>query len=110
MRVFENGNLVDDTAIALPPTQREELRADAFHRADERRRADAVKRLERAARREAMRRAEQQRIAEARRRPEPVPEVVSPSRRSRKHRASHPASPARRQSLTVRSATMQWLS
>lgn len=75
VRVFENGNLVDDTAIALPPAQREELRADAFHRADERRRADAVKRLERAARREAVRRAEQERIAEARKRPKPAPAV-----------------------------------
>ena len=50
--VFENGSLVDDTAIALPRGQREELREAAFEASEERQRAEALKRLERAARRE----------------------------------------------------------
>lgn len=56
--VFENGRLVDDTAVALPPEQRKALREAAFLEIDLRREQDAVKKLERAALREARRREE----------------------------------------------------
>lgn len=67
VRVFENGNLVDDTSIELPAVQREELRAAAFREAEERQRAEAVERLERAARREEKRKADQERALQAQR-------------------------------------------
>jgi len=60
VRVFENGNLVDDTAIALPRSQREALRTAAFQEAEQRRSAEALKRLEQAARREERRRLERE--------------------------------------------------
>jgi hypothetical protein len=63
VRVFENGNLIDDTAIALPRSQREELRTSAFQEAEQRQRAEALKRLERAARLEKSRQAEIERLA-----------------------------------------------
>lgn len=78
VRVFENGNLVDDTAIALPASQRQALRADAFREAEDRRRADALRRLERAVRVEESRRAEEARIAQERRREEQAPAVTAP--------------------------------
>ncbi len=56
--VFENGHLVDDTAIVLPPEQRKAYREAAFLEMDLRREQDAVKKLERAALREARRREE----------------------------------------------------
>lgn len=56
--VFENGRLVDDTAVVLPPEQRKALREAAFLEIDYRREQDAVKKLERAALREARRREE----------------------------------------------------
>ena len=56
--VFENGRLVDDTAVVLPPEQRKALREAAFLEVDLRRERDAVKKLERAALREARRREE----------------------------------------------------
>ena len=62
--VFENGSLVDDTAIALPRGQREELREAAFEASEERRRAEALKRLERAARREQRMQEEAERAAQ----------------------------------------------
>lgn len=66
VRVFDNGNLVDDTAIALPRSQREELREDAFRESEQREQAQAVKRLERAARREQLHREEAARLEQAR--------------------------------------------
>lgn len=67
VRVFDNGNLVDDTAIVLPRSQREELREAAFQESEQRQRAEAVTRLERAARREQLQREETARLEEARR-------------------------------------------
>lgn len=64
--VFENGNLIDDTGIALPRTQRDELREAAFEESEQRQRAEALKRLERAARREQRRQQESARLAERR--------------------------------------------
>lgn len=63
VRVFDSGNLVDDTAIKLPRVQAEELRAEAFRESEQRQRADALKRLERLARQQQRRRAEQERLA-----------------------------------------------
>lgn len=51
--VFENGRLVDDTAIALPREQEEALRNAAFREVDLKREEGAVRMLERAALREA---------------------------------------------------------
>lgn len=66
VRVFDNGNLVDDTAIELPRGQREQLREAAFDEAEQRRRAEAVQRLERAARQEERRSEELARLEAAR--------------------------------------------
>jgi hypothetical protein len=67
VRVFDNGNLVDDTAIELPRNQREELREAAFEESEQRQRAEALKRLERAARREQLHREETARLEQVRR-------------------------------------------
>lgn len=67
VRVFDNGNLVDDTAIALPRAQREELREAAFRESEQREQFEAVQRLERAARREQLHRDEAARQEQARR-------------------------------------------
>lgn len=56
--VFENGRLVDDTAVIVSPEKRKALREAAFLEVDLRREQDAVKKLERAAMREARRREE----------------------------------------------------
>lgn len=56
VQVFENGQMVDDTAIALSASQSEKLREAAFEEFELRRQAERVKRLEKAARREAARR------------------------------------------------------
>jgi Arc/MetJ family transcription regulator len=56
--VFEEGRLIDDTAISLPPEQRKAYREAAFLEVDLRREREAVKKLERAALREARRREE----------------------------------------------------
>jgi len=58
--VFENGRIIDDTAIALPRDEREALRQSAFEEVDFRREQDAVKKLERAALREERRQQEAQ--------------------------------------------------
>lgn len=50
--VFEDGRLIDDTAIALPPEQVEALRKAAFREVDLKRDEVAIKKLERAALRE----------------------------------------------------------
>ena len=62
VRVFDGANLVDDTSIALPNSQREELRADAFRESEQRQRDDALKRLERVARQQERRRTESERL------------------------------------------------
>jgi len=67
VQVFDDGNLVDDTAIELPRAQAEALREDAFREARQRQRAEALERLERAARREERLREERERLAQARR-------------------------------------------
>ncbi len=59
--VFEDGRLVDDTAIALPTEQQNAYREAAFLEVDLRREKDAVNKLERAALREARRREEAKR-------------------------------------------------
>lgn len=61
VRVFDSGNLVDDTAIELPPDQRKELRDEAFRESEQRQRAAALKRLERLASQQQRRRDAQQR-------------------------------------------------
>jgi hypothetical protein len=94
--VFEDGRLVDDTAIAVPRTQREALRDAAFEDAEQRRRTQALKRLERAARREERRREETERVAELRRAEEEA------ARRSATGQA--PATAATPESRTPRSA------
>lgn len=58
VQVFDNGNLIDDTAIELPRSQRDELRELAFRESEQRQRAEAVKRLEHAARRKQLQREE----------------------------------------------------
>lgn len=58
--VFENGRIIDDTAIALPREEREALRESAFEEVDFRREQDAVRKLERAALREQRRQQEAQ--------------------------------------------------
>lgn len=63
VRVFDSGNLVDDTAIKLPRSQAEQLREEAFRESEQRQQADALKRLERLARQQQRRRAEQERLA-----------------------------------------------
>jgi hypothetical protein len=66
VRVFDSGNLVDDTAIKLPRNQSDELRAEAFRESEQRQRTDALKRLERLARQQQRRRVEQERLAKER--------------------------------------------
>ena len=66
VRVFDGGNLIDDTVIELPPTQREDLRLEAFRESEQRQRAEALQRLERLARQQQLRKAEQERLAKAR--------------------------------------------
>ena len=63
VRVFDSGNLVDDTTIKLPRAQREDLRAEAFRESEQRQRAEALKRLERLALQQQRRQAEQERLA-----------------------------------------------
>lgn len=60
VRVYDSGNLVDDTRIALPPAQAQELRDAAFEEYEQRRRAEALRQLERAALAEKRRRDEQE--------------------------------------------------
>lgn len=54
--VYEEGRLVDDTAVALSRDKAELLRNSAFDEIERRRHEETVKRLERAARRAAVRR------------------------------------------------------
>ena len=84
VRVFDNGNLIDDTAIALPRAQAEELRDAAFAELEQRQ--AALRQLERtAAQAERRRRDERQRIERqreelaARSKDAPSPEAPTPS-------------------------------
>jgi hypothetical protein len=77
VRVFDNGNLVDDTAIALPAAQREALREAAFRESEQRQREEAVKRLEHAARQEQLQREEVARLEEARQAREAAPAATA---------------------------------
>jgi hypothetical protein len=63
VRVFHNGNLIDDTAIALPRTQARELRDAAFAEYQQRQQEEALRQLERTALKEQRRRDEAQRLA-----------------------------------------------
>jgi len=54
VRVFEQGNLIDDTAIALPPSQQGDLRDAAFAELKQRQEAEALRKLELLARRRAL--------------------------------------------------------
>ena len=58
IQVFDNGQMVDDTAIELSAAQNQKLREAAFEEFELRRQAEQVKRLERVARREAARQAQ----------------------------------------------------
>ena len=64
VQVFDNGNLLDDTAIAPSARHDEELREAAFEESEQRKQAEAIKRLERAARRERLKLAEADRLGE----------------------------------------------
>lgn len=66
--VFENGRLIDDTAIALPPEQEDALREEAFREVDLQREEAAVRKLERTALRKA--RLQQRRDAAPQERPD----------------------------------------
>ena len=54
IQVFDQGQMVDDTAIRLSSSQSEKLRNAAFEEFEVRRQAEQIKRLERVARREAV--------------------------------------------------------
>ncbi len=92
--VFEDGRLVDDTAINLPPEQRKAYREAAFLEIDLRREQDAVKKLERAALREARRREEEQRQLSAQLEPQPDVEEKSAADASKGQTAGSASSPA----------------
>jgi hypothetical protein len=81
--VFENGRIIDDTAIAVPPDDREALRQSAFEEVDFRREQEAVRKLERAARREEMRQQAAQ-AAELERLRSQVQDAAQPATRGRK--------------------------
>jgi signal transduction histidine kinase len=59
--VYQNGLLLDDTAVAVDPMLGDELREAAFQEFERRQEEEALKRLERAARRERARLAELER-------------------------------------------------
>lgn len=92
--VFEEGRLVDDTAINLPPEQRKAYREAAFLEVDLRREQDAVKKLERAALREARRREEEQRQISAQLNPQPNSEETSAADDSKGQTPASGSSPA----------------
>ncbi len=72
--VYQNGMLLDDTAIAVDPALGEELREAAFREYERRQEQEALKRLERTARRERAKQAEAERQAAALAALEVVPE------------------------------------
>ncbi len=61
--VYQNGQLIDDTAFSVEPALGEELREAAFREFERRQEREALKRLERTARRERARREEAERKA-----------------------------------------------
>jgi hypothetical protein len=63
VRVYEGGQLVDDTYIHLSPEDDKSMREIAFRALEEEEQLEAIKRLERAARREDSRREQEQREA-----------------------------------------------
>ncbi len=81
--VFENGRIIDDTAIAVPPDDREALRQSAFEEVDFRREQEAVRKLERAALREERRQQEAQ-ATELERLRSQAQEAAQPATRGRK--------------------------
>ena len=85
--VFENGRIIDDTAIALSRDEREALRESAFEEVDFRREQDAVKKLERAALREERRRQEAQ-AAEQERLQSQAQETAQPETVEQKQQAA----------------------
>jgi hypothetical protein len=85
--VFENGRIIDDTAIILPRDEREALRQSAFEEVDFRREQDAVKKLERAALREE-RRQKEARTAELERLRSQVQESAQPATAGQKQEAA----------------------
>ena len=62
--VYDNGQLIDDTAVAIPSENGEILRKEAFQEVEHRRQSQALKRLEQAAEREAARREKEARKGE----------------------------------------------
>ncbi len=92
--VFEDGRLVDDTAIKMPPEQRKAYREAAFLEVDLRREQDAVKKLERAALREARRRQEAERQISAQLNAQPDSEETSASEDTKSRAALSGSSPA----------------
>ena len=91
--VFEDGRLVDDTAIALSPEQQRAYREAAFLEVDLRREKDAVKKLERAALREARRREEAQRQLSAEMSSQSKAEEKSAAKTEAPQTATLPSSP-----------------
>jgi hypothetical protein len=63
VRVYDGGQLVDDTYIELSPEDNQSMRDIAFRALEEEQQLEAIKRLERAARREDSRREQAQREA-----------------------------------------------
>jgi hypothetical protein len=63
VRVYEGGQLVDDTYIRLTPEDDKSMRETAFRALEEDQQLEAIKRLERAARREESRREQAEREA-----------------------------------------------
>lgn len=92
--VFEDGHLVDDTAIGLPPELRKAYREAAFLEIDLRREQDAVKKLERAALREARRREEERRQLSAQSNPQPDKEEQNAADAGKDQKAAAASSPA----------------
>jgi len=79
VRVYDDGRLIDDTAIVLSPEDRQEIRDAAFRDLERRQQIEAVRRLERAARREAARQAEaREKVASAEQEESAQPESETP--------------------------------
>ncbi len=93
MLVFEDGRMVDDTAITLSPEQRKAYREAAFLEIDLRREQDAVKKLERAALREARRREEANRQILSQSNSKPESEEKSPAQNKNSQPVALPSSP-----------------
>lgn len=88
--VFENGHLIDDTAVILAPERNKALREAAFFEVDLRREQDAVNKLERAALREARRREETERQLSAQSQSQPDAEAESAAADQKSQAAASP--------------------